>query len=163
MTPRQQRLAGVALVLVGVSAAAALSVTAFRDSMMFYIELEDVTAGKVPTDQDFRIGGLVEEGSVTRTPGELEIRFTLTDLAHEVDVAYTGVLPDLFREGQGIIAHGRMGENGDFAAHTVLAKHDEKYMPPEVADSLERQGYKPGDPKSYPTSKDDAYQPEGTQ
>ncbi len=141
MTPRQQRLAGVVLVLAGVGAASALSVTAFRDNMMFYIELDDVVAGEVPADQDFRIGGLVTEGSVRREAGELEMTFTLNDLAHSVDVTYTGVLPDLFREGQGIIAHGRMGENGTFNAHTVLAKHDENYMPPEVADSLAKQGY----------------------
>lgn len=147
MTPRQQRLAGVVLVLAGVGAASALSVTAFKDNMMFYIELDDVVAGNVPDEQDFRIGGLVTEGSVSREPGELAISFTLNDLAHSVDVTYEGVLPDLFREGQGIIAHGRMGDDGTFSAHTVLAKHDENYMPPEVADSLAKQGYQAEPPK----------------
>lgn len=147
MTPRRQRLIGVVLVLAGVGVAALLSLSAFKDSMMFYIELDEVNAGNVPADRDFRIGGLVTEGSVRRTPGQLEIMFTLNDLAHSVDVVYRGVLPDLFREGQGIIAHGRLASGGVFEANTVLAKHDENYMPPEVADALAKQGYTPGKPE----------------
>src|SRR6202044_2227672 len=95
-----------------------------------------VIAGKAPLAKRFRIGGMVVKGSVARKPGDLEVRFVLTDFAHEVPVEYTGVLPDLFREGQGIIAHGSMNSSGAFVADEVLAKHDEKYMPPEVAASL---------------------------
>lgn len=131
------------LVVAGIGSAAALSLNAFRDSMMFYVELDDVVAGDVPADKDFRIGGLVTEGSVRRVPGDLAVSFDLNDLENEVSVRYTGILPDLFREGQGIIAHGRLNPAGDFEAHTVLAKHDENYMPPEVADSLSKKGYKP--------------------
>ena len=103
---------------------------------MFYIEIAEVTAGNAPQDRNFRVGGLVVEKSLKRQPGELQLEFTLTDLDSELRVLYSGVLPDLFREGQGIIAHGRMNDDGAFVADTVLAKHDENYMPPEVADSL---------------------------
>lgn len=143
MTPRRQRMLAVGLVVVGMSIATALTLSAFRDNMMFYIELSDVAAGKIPSDRDFRVGGLVTPGSVQRTPGNLDVTFTLNDLKHSLDVRYSGVLPDLFREGQGIITHGRLDETGIFVANTVLAKHDENYMPPEVADSLAKQGYKP--------------------
>jgi cytochrome c-type biogenesis protein CcmE len=108
---------------------------ASRENIMFYYDPSQVVAGKAPVAKRFRIGGMVVKGSVARKPGDLEVRFVLTDFAHEVPVEYTGVLPDLFREGQGIIAHGTMNANGAFVAD-VLAKHDEKYMPPEVAASL---------------------------
>lgn len=140
MTPRRQRMLALGLVVSGIAIAAAFSLTAFRDSMMFYIELPDVTAGNIPADRDFRVGGLVTEGSVTRKPGDLAVSFELTDLTHSLAVRYVGLLPDLFREGQGIIAHGRLGKDGAFEAHTVLAKHDENYMPPEVAEALAKQG-----------------------
>ena len=143
MTPRRQRMLAVGLLVVGMSIATALTLSAFRDNMMFYIELSDVAAGNVPSDRDYRVGGLVTPGSVQRTPGELTVTFTLNDLQHSFDVRHAGILPDLFREGQGIIAHGRLDETGVFVAHTVLAKHDENYMPPEVAESLAKQGYKP--------------------
>lgn len=142
MTPRRQRMLAVGLVVVGMSIATALTLTAFRDNMMFYIELSNVAAGMVPSDRDYRVGGLVTPGSVQRTSGELTVTFSLNDLKHSLDVRHSGILPDLFREGQGIIAHGRLDETGVFVAHTVLAKHDENYMPPEVADSLAKQGYK---------------------
>ena len=103
---------------------------------MFYIEISDVAKGNVPQDRNFRVGGIVVENSVIRKPGELEIEFTVTDLEAELAILYSGLLPDLFREGQGVIAHGRLGDDGRFVADTVLAKHDENYMPPEVADSL---------------------------
>ena len=143
MTPRRQRMLAVGLLVVGMSIATALTLSAFRDNMMFYIELSDVAAGNMPSDRDYRVGGLVTPGSVQRTPGELTVTFTLNDLRHSLDVRHAGILPDLFREGQGIIAHGRLDETGVFVAHTVLAKHDENYMPPEVAESLAKQGYKP--------------------
>lgn len=126
----------VGLAALGLAVATVLSLTAFKENMMFYVELSDVTAGKAPKDRNFRVGGLVVDGSVRREPGELAVEFTLTDLAHELDVYYDGILPDLFREGQGIIAHGRLDDSGRFIADEVLAKHDENYMPPEVAETL---------------------------
>ena len=136
MKPRQQRLLAVGLAVAGVAVATALTLRAFEENMMFFIDISEVTAGNAPADRNFRVGGLVVAGSVEREPGELEVKFTLTDTQNELDVHYSGVLPDLFREGQGIIAHGRMDGSGAFEADTVLAKHDENYMPPEVADSL---------------------------
>ena len=136
MKPRQQRMLAVGLAAAGLAIAAALTLRAFQENMMFFIEIDEVVAGNVPQDRNFRVGGLVKEGSVQREPGELEVEFTLTNLEDELVVAYAGILPDLFREGQGIIAHGRMHDDGRFIADEVLAKHDENYMPPEVADSL---------------------------
>lgn len=141
MTPRRQRMLAVGLVLAGLTLATALSLQAFRENMMFYIELDEVAAGNVPAERDYRVGGLVLEGSVGRTPGSLAVEFTLTDLENTLPVRYEGVLPDLFREGQGIIAHGRLGPDGVFDANEVLAKHDENYMPPEVAESLAKRGH----------------------
>jgi len=134
MTPRRKRLFVVLGILGGV--AASVAVMASRENIMFYYDPSQVVAGKAPAAKRFRIGGMVVKGSVTRTPGDLQVRFVLTDFAHQVPVEYTGVLPDLFREGQGIIAHGTLNANGAFVADEVLAKHDEKYMPPEVAASL---------------------------
>lgn len=136
MKPRQQRMLAVGLAAAGLAIATALSLRAFQENMMFYVEISDAVRGEVPENRNFRVGGLVVEDSVRRTPGELEVSFDLTDLSHQLTVRYNGVLPDLFREGQGIIAHGRMDDGGQFVADTVLAKHDENYMPPEVADSL---------------------------
>jgi cytochrome c-type biogenesis protein CcmE len=136
MKPRHQRMLALGLAAAGLLVATMLTLRAFEENMMFYVEIADVTAGKVPENRNFRVGGLVLEDSVRRAAGELEVEFTLTDLANELPVAYSGVLPDLFREGQGIIAHGRLDDRGRFIADTVLAKHDENYMPPEVADSL---------------------------
>lgn len=136
MKPRQQRMLAVGLAALGLAIATALSLQAFQENMMFYIEISEVVKGNAPEDRNFRVGGLVVEDSVVRREGELEMEFRLTDLANELTVSYSGVLPDLFREGQGIIAHGRLDADGRFVADTVLAKHDENYMPPEVADSL---------------------------
>jgi len=136
MKPRQQRMLTVGLAAAGIAMAGVLTLRAFEENMMFYIEISDVAKGNVPQDRNFRVGGIVVENSVIRTPGELEIEFTVTDLEAELVILYSGLLPDLFREGQGIIAHGQLGDDGRFVADTVLAKHDENYMPPEVADSL---------------------------
>lgn len=105
---------------------------------MFFVEISDVVKGNHPTERNFRIGGLVVGGSMQRNEGSLDISFDVTDTACTVPVTYTGVLPDLFREGQGVVAHGRMGDNGVFVAEKILAKHDEDYMAPEVADSLSK-------------------------
>jgi cytochrome c-type biogenesis protein CcmE len=136
MIPRRKRLFIVLAILAGVSVAAILVLQAFRENMMLFYDPSQVVAGEPPADRTFRLGGMVTKGSVTREPGSLEVRFVVTDFKHSVPVSYTGVLPDLFRDGQGIIAHGRMGANGLFVADEVLAKHDENYMPPEVAESL---------------------------
>lgn len=126
----------VGLAAAGLVIAGMLTLQAFKENLMFYIEISEVAQGNAPKDRNFRVGGLVVEGSVTRIPGELEVEFTLTDLNEQLTVYYNGILPDLFREGQGIIAHGRLDNSGRFIADQVLAKHDENYMPPEVADTL---------------------------
>ena len=136
MKPRQQRMLAVGLAGVGIVIATALALRAFQENMMFFVEISEVAKGNFPDDRNFRVGGLVVDGSVRRQPGELEVNFDLTDLDSELTVAYNGILPDLFREGQGIIAHGRLNDAGIFIADEVLAKHDENYMPPEVAESL---------------------------
>lgn len=136
MKPRQQRMLAVGLAVAGLAVAAGLTLRAFKENLMFYVELSDVAAGKYPEKRSFRVGGLVVEGSVRRVPGDIDVSFTLTDLKSKLDVSYRGILPDLFREGQGIIAHGSMTDSGDFRADEVLAKHDENYMPPEVAETL---------------------------
>lgn len=138
MTPRRKRLYVVLGILGGVAASVSLAMMAQRDNLAYYLDPSEIAAGKAPLAKRFRIGGMVVKGSVARNPGDLQVRFVLTDFAHEVPVEYTGVLPDLFREGQGIIAHGTMNSKGAFVADEVLAKHDEKYMPPEVAASLKK-------------------------
>ncbi|MDH3748233.1 MAG: cytochrome c maturation protein CcmE [Gammaproteobacteria bacterium] len=135
MKARQQRMLAVGLAVVGLAIAAALTLRAFKDNMMFFVSVSEVAAGEYPKDRNFRVGGLVVEGSIERDPGSLDVTFTVTDLRCDVAVTYTGVLPDLFREGQGVVAHGRMN-NDVFIADEVLAKHDENYMAPEVAESL---------------------------
>jgi cytochrome c-type biogenesis protein CcmE len=138
VTPRRKRLFVVLAILGGVAASVSLAVMASRQNIMFYYDPSQIAAGKAPANKRFRVGGMVVKGSVSRKPGDLEVKFVLTDFAHQIPVEYTGVLPDLFREGQGIIAHGTLGPDGAFVADEVLAKHDEKYMPPEVAASLKR-------------------------
>jgi len=135
MTPRRKRLLAVSAILLGVAAATAVALKAFDNNLLYFYDPSQVAAGQAPIGKTFRVGGLVTKGSLHRTPGSLEVRFVVTDYAHDVTVSYTGLLPDLFREGQGIIAHGQL-HDGVFVADEVLAKHDEKYMPPEVAKSL---------------------------
>lgn len=143
MTPRRRRMMWVGLIVLGVGAAVAFALTAFQDNLLYFYSPSDVYAGKAPQDRVFRVGGMVPAGSFNRAPGSLEAHFVLTDFAHTVKVSYTGVLPDLFREGQGIIARGRLNSDGMFIAEEVLAKHDENYMPPDVADSLKKQHEQP--------------------
>ncbi|HEV7714316.1 MAG TPA: cytochrome c maturation protein CcmE [Steroidobacteraceae bacterium] len=147
MTPRRRRLVLVLGIIAGVGLAGGLALTAFKKNVMFFFDPSQVAAGQVPAGERFRLGGMVSKGSVHRTPGSLEIHFTVTDFAHDLPVTYTGVLPDLFREGQGVVAHGKIGNDGVFIADEVLAKHDEKYMPPAVARSLKNKGatYTPGE------------------
>ena len=138
MTPRQRRMTLVAIIVCGVGLAGALALRAFRENVMFYFDPTKVAAGEVKPGQHFRLGGMVVKGSVQRQPGSLEVKFVVTDFAHTVPVSYSNVLPDLFREGAGVVALGRIDSHGVFVADEVLAKHDEKYMPPEVARSLKQ-------------------------
>ena len=138
MTPRRKRLVLFGSVLIGVAIAAGIASLAFKDNLQYFYNPSEVAAGKVPPGKRFRVGGMVPKGSVHRETGSLTVNFAVTDFAHTVNISYSGVLPDLFREGQGIIAHGKLDSNGVFVADEVLAKHDEKYMPPEVRDSLKK-------------------------
>jgi cytochrome c-type biogenesis protein CcmE len=139
MTPvRRRRLYWVLGIVAGVGLAGGLALQAFKQNVMFYFDPTKIAAGEVKPGQRFRLGGMVEQGSLVRTPGTLEVHFIVTDFKHSVPVHYANVLPDLFREGAGVVAHGRLDGNGTFIADEVLAKHDEKYMPPEVARSLQR-------------------------
>ena len=136
MTPtRKRRLIAVALVLLAVAVAAALTVTALSQNMTYLFSPSEVLAGHAPDGATFRLGGVVLEKSLHRDPQSLEADFTVTDRFHDMPVQYTGILPDLFREGQSIVATGRMDGNR-FVAREVLAKHDETYMPKEVADAI---------------------------
>jgi cytochrome c-type biogenesis protein CcmE len=135
MTPRQKRMVTVVAILAGVGIATTFALKAFNQNLLYYYSPTQVSAGEAPTNRSFRVGGLVQNNSIKRQPGSLEVTFVVTDFQKEVPVSYTGILPDLFREGQGIIARGKL--DGDrFVAEEVLAKHDENYMPPEVKESL---------------------------
>ncbi|MBI3560930.1 MAG: cytochrome c maturation protein CcmE [Gammaproteobacteria bacterium] len=140
---RRRRLLLVSALVIGVGVAVTLALMAFRQNLMYYYTPTDVHEGKAPSTRSFRTGGLVKQGSLHRDPDGVTVRFTITDLKQEMIVLYRGILPDLFREGQGIIANGRVGPNGVFTAKDVLAKHDENYMPPEVAASLKKSGAMP--------------------
>ena len=141
MTPaRRRRLYGVAALVLGVAAATSLLLAAFRENLVYFHSPSEIVRGEAPAERKFRIGGLVEHGSVSRDGETLAVRFVLTDTAESVPVSYHGILPDLFREGQGIVANGHLNANGEFIAAEVLAKHDENYMPAEVAEALERAG-----------------------
>jgi cytochrome c-type biogenesis protein CcmE len=123
------------LVLAGVAGAVTLATRAFRENLTYFFSPTQVAAGEAPS-RTFRLGGLVLENSMTREPGSLTVRFVVSDLAHSIPVTYTGVLPDLFKEGKGAVVRGRLAPGGEFVAEEVIAKHDENYTPPEVADAL---------------------------
>ncbi|MCW8955675.1 MAG: cytochrome c maturation protein CcmE [Gammaproteobacteria bacterium] len=139
MTPRQKRMAFVAMLIAGIAIAVTLALQAFNENLLYFFSPTQVKAGEAPKEHSFRLGGLVVDGSVVRDPDSLKINFDLTDTAEVINVQYEGILPDLFREGQGIVATGKI-QNGLFIADQVLAKHDENYMPPEVADTLKDAG-----------------------
>ncbi|MGE5153134.1 MAG: cytochrome c maturation protein CcmE [Bdellovibrio bacteriovorus] len=136
MKARQKRLVLVGLAIVGVGAAAALALTALQSNISYFFSPTQVMAKEAPADHVFRLGGLVSAGTVQRAEDGLTVTFDVTDTVETVKVSYTGILPDLFKEGQGAVARGRLGADGVFYAEEVLAKHDEEYMPPEVADTL---------------------------
>jgi cytochrome c-type biogenesis protein CcmE len=130
----------IGVLLLGLALVAGLVIKAFEQNMMFFFSTTEVVEGKAPIERDFRVGGMVVEGSVQRDTNTLKVQFNLTDYQTPLTVEYQGILPDLFREGQGIVAKGRLNAEGLFVASEVLAKHDENYMPPEVAASLKQQG-----------------------
>src|SRR3989338_668528 len=140
MKPRHKRFAMIAAALAAIGIAAMLVLNAFRSNLVFFFTPTQVVQGEAPTGTSFRIGGLVENGSIRRGSDGLTVHFVVTDTAKSMPVVYTGILPDLFKEGKGVVAQGKLGTDGIFKADTVLAKHDENYMPPEAAEALERAG-----------------------
>jgi cytochrome c-type biogenesis protein CcmE len=137
MTPaRRKRLALIGMMVVGVAIAVGFALQAFNQNLMFFYAPSEVLAGEAPQDHPFRLGGMVTDGSVKRLENGLTTQFEVTDNVKSVKIQYTGILPDLFREGQGIVAHGNLRDDGIFVADEVLAKHDENYMPPEVAAAM---------------------------
>ncbi|WP_374444201.1 cytochrome c maturation protein CcmE [Stella sp.] len=147
MTRKRRRMLVLALAMGLLGSATALVLVAFQDSLVFFYSPSDVLAKGPPGDRSFRLGGLVEPASVARSEDGRTIHFRVTDGANAIPVAYRGVLPDLFREGQGVVTEGRMLADGRFEAREVLAKHDETYMPREVADALKKSGHwKEGEP-----------------
>lgn len=141
----------IGLMVLGAGLATAFALKSFNENLMYFFSTTDVVEGKAPKDTLFRLGGMVIKGSVKRPNDGMTVRFKLTDFSKEVTVEYTGILPDLFREGQGIVAHGKLNTQGVFIAEEVLAKHDENYMPPEVKDSLKKQPSSVEGPKSSAT------------
>ena len=139
MTPaRKKRLSFIIVLVIGTGIAVTLILKAMNENVMFFFSPSQVVAGEAPKNKLFRIGGMVVKGSVKRVPDSVKVLFDLTDNAEVITVEYEGILPDLFREGQGIIATGKINEGGMFIADEVLAKHDEKYMPPEVAATMKK-------------------------
>ncbi len=138
MKSRHKKLLVIGLGLAGLGIAAALILNAFQSNLVFFFSPTQVGRGEAPTDRAFRIGGLVESGSVKREADGLTVRFVVTDTAKSMKVVYKGILPDLFKEGKGVVAEGKIGTDGTFNASQVLAKHDENYMPPEAAHALEQ-------------------------
>ena len=136
MTPRRQRMVLVGLFVAGVAVAVGLALRAFQENLLYFYTPTQAIAGEAPDGKKIRLGGMVQKGSVRREPGHLEIRFDVSDNEKTMTVAYSGVLPDLFKEGQGVIAMGQVDADGVFRAEDVLAKHDENYMPPEVAATM---------------------------
>lgn len=135
---QRNRLIIIAAIVIGVGVATALTLVALQENINLFYSPTQVAQGEAPTDHTFRIGGLVKEGTVSRDSEGLQVRFDVTDGANAVTVRYKGILPDLFREGQGIVAQGQLSPAGHFQAQDVLAKHDENYMPPEVEDALKK-------------------------
>lgn len=139
MTPaRKKRLALIGLMLAGIAVGLTFALKALDENIMFFFTPTEVAEGKAPKNKLFRLGGMVVDGSVSRPGDGLTVHFDLTDSGEQVTVRYTGILPDLFREGQGIIANGEIGDDGNFIAQEVLAKHDENYMPPEIAEAMQK-------------------------
>ena len=138
MKPRHKRIAAIAIGVAALGAVTALVLSAFQENLVFFFTPSEVVANKAPQGRSFRIGGMVEKGSVRRQADGVTVQFTVTDTARTIPVVYRGALPDLFREGKGVVAQGRLGADGVFSASEVLAKHDENYMPPEAKDAVDK-------------------------
>jgi cytochrome c-type biogenesis protein CcmE len=138
MKRRHKRIGIILVGLAGLSLAAFLVASAFRENLVFFFSPTQVAAKEAPVDRPFRIGGLVEDGTLKRDADGLTVRFTVTDTAASVPVVYKGILPDLFKEGRGCVAQGKIGPDGVFQAEQVLAKHDENYMPPEAGEAIDK-------------------------
>lgn len=154
LTAKRRRLYILLAAAITLGGATALILNAFEDSLVFFVTPTDLKIKSATGDRLIRVGGLVEKGSVRKEAAGPGVRFAITDLANRVEVTYRGILPDLFREGQGVVVQGRMGANGVFAASEVLAKHDETYMPKEVAEALKKSGqWKPATINASPGAK----------
>ena len=138
MKPRHKRLAIIAAGVAALAIAAGLILNAFRSNLVFFYTPSEIAAKQAPEERSFRVGGMVVEGSLQRQADGVSVRFVVTDTAQSIPVVFKGILPDLFREGKGVVAQGKLGADGVFQAEQVLAKHDENYMPPEAAEALER-------------------------
>ena len=138
MKPRHKRFAMIAAGLAAIAIAIGLVLNAFRSNLVFFFTPTQVVAHEAPMGRSFRIGGLVREGSLQRQADGVSVRFVVTDTSQSIPIVYRGILPDLFREGKGVVAQGKLGSDGVFNADQVLAKHDENYMPPEAADAVQR-------------------------
>ena len=138
MKPRHRRFAWIGAGVLLLAAAVGLVLNAFQSNLVFFFTPTQVAANEAPRDRAFRVGGLVEVGSIERDKDALTVRFKVTDTAKTIPVVYTGILPDLFKEGKGVVAQGRLNADGTFKANEVLAKHDENYMPPEAAHAVEK-------------------------
>jgi len=138
MKPRHKKLTIIIMSVAALGLSTALVLDAFQSNLVFFFSPSQVAANEAPRGRSFRIGGLVEEGSVKRQSDGITVSFVVTDTAKNIPVVYTGILPDLFKEGKGVVAQGKLSSDGVFQADEVLAKHDENYMPPEAADALEQ-------------------------
>ncbi|HEX9180072.1 MAG TPA: cytochrome c maturation protein CcmE [Burkholderiales bacterium] len=138
MKPRHKKLAIIAGGVAGLGLVAALVLNAFQSNLVFFFSPSQVVAGEAPQGRNFRLGGMVQAGSVKRLPDGLTVEFVVTDTAKDIPVTYKGILPDLFKEGKGVVTEGKLGPDGVFRADQVLAKHDENYMPPEAAHAIEQ-------------------------
>jgi len=149
LKPRTRRALWIAGGVAGLGVATALVLNVFQSNLVFFFTPTQVAQNEAPKDRTFRIGGLVEEGSVVREKDALTVRFKVTDTARAVPVVYSGILPDLFKEGKGVVAQGRLNADGTFKANEVLAKHDENYMPPEAAHAVQQAGGKTVDGNTF--------------
>ena len=138
MKPRHKKLAAIAIGVAALGAATALVLSAFQENLVFFFTPSQIAAKEAPQGRTFRIGGMVEKGSVKRQADGVTVQFAVTDTAKSIPVSYRGSLPDLFREGKGVVAQGQLGADGVFRANEVLAKHDENYMPPEAAEAVKK-------------------------
>lgn len=149
MKPRHRRMAWIAAGVAALAIAVGLVLNAFSSNLVFFFTPTQIANGEAPRDRTFRVGGLVEPGSVRRDGDGTTVVFRVTDNARTIPVAYRGILPDLFKEGSGVVAQGRVRADGSFEASEVLAKHDENYMPPEAAEALKRAGHPVGAPQQF--------------